>query len=70
VTSGEVLRKKFSAKREELTWQCKKSHIEIFNHLLSSPIFSVDPFKEEVLGWAFGVCVGQKRCLKGFDGET
>ena len=65
-----VLRRIFGPKRDEVTGEWRKLHNEELNDLYSSPnIVRVNKFR--IMRWAAHVaCMGEKRCLQGFGGET
>jgi hypothetical protein len=69
VFENRVLRGIFGSRRDEVTGEWRKLHNEELNDLYSS-LSTVRMIKTR-MRWAGHVaCMGEKRCIQGFGGET
>ena len=70
VFENRVLRRIFGPKRNEVTREWRKLHIEELNDLYSSPhIVRVIKIENE-MGGACSTYGGEEKCIQGFCGET
>ena len=70
VFENTVLRRIFGPKRDVVTVEWRRLHIEELNDLYSSPNI-IRAIKSRITRWA-GECgtYGRQRCMHGFGGET
>jgi len=70
VFENRVLRRIFGPKRDEITREWRKLHKEELNDLYFSPNI-VRVIKSRAMKWASHVaCMGERRGVQGFGGET